>query len=153
MASPSSSDRRPLPADDALWDTWAAATIACAIDGRECCLRGPEAEPLPAAAPIFAITAYNPMGEERELAVNVAAERELERELRSRGLAFWPAIGRSRDGSWSEPGIAVAGLDRDAACEVGGRYGQLAIYELTEDEVYVVRCGGGEVVRSRPRAE
>ena len=78
------------------------------------------------------------------------------------GVAFWPAIGRSRDGSWSEPGVAVAGLDRDAACELGQRYRQLAVYELTEHEVRVVRsraarsstrphAGNGHCPRASPR--
>jgi hypothetical protein len=137
--------------DAAKWDLYLDALIECEIDGRACCLRGPDAEALPADAPIFVLTAYNPGGEDRADALNRASERALERELARQGSTFWPALGHSRDGSWSEPGVAVAGFDRPRACEVGDRYGQLAVYELTADEVHVVRCDDAEVVRSAPR--
>jgi hypothetical protein len=136
---------------DDLWDVYAGALIECDVDGRTCRLRGPNPDALPALAPLFVMTAYNPQGVERDLAANEADELELERELAGAGATFWKAMGRSPDDSWSEPGIAVAGLDRAAACAYGTRYGQLAVYELTGEEVRVVRCGDGEVVRARPR--
>jgi hypothetical protein len=137
--------------DTAKWDLYLDAVIECEIDGRTCALRGPSAEPLPPGEPIFVLTAYNPGGEDRADSLNEVSERALERELASEGAAFWLAIGRSRDGSWSEPGIAVARFDRARACAYGARYGQLAVYELTADEVHVVRCAGAEVVRSAAR--
>jgi len=82
---------------------------------------------------------------------NEASERLLERELSSAGAKYWPALGRSHDGSWSEPGVAVAMFDRAAACAYGDRYGQLAVYELTDDQVHVVRCNDAEIVRSGVR--
>ena len=97
------------------------------------------------------LTAHNPNGIERNPALNDADQAKLERELAALGLTFWPATGRSRDGSWSEPGFAIAGVDRAQACELGSRYGQLAVYELTADEVYVVGCADGETARSRAR--
>lgn len=136
---------------DEHWDLYAEALIDCDADGERVCLRGPNAAPLPAGAPLFVLTAYNPQGIERDAARNVAAERELERDLVSSGLTFWPATGRSPDASWSEPGVAVAGLDRTAACAIGARYGQLAVFELGEREVHVVECAGGEVVRTSDR--
>ena len=33
------------------------------------------------------------------------------------------------------------------ACALGDRYGQLAVYELTDDEVRVVRCDDAVIVR------
>jgi len=139
--------------DDDNWDLYADAVIECEIDGLRHPLRGPEAEPLPAAPPIFVLTAYNPMGEERAAELNVVAERELEQVLASEGITFWTAIGRSRDASWSEPGVAVVGLGRAEACELGVRCRQLAVYELTAADVHVVRCSDGEIVRTRARAE
>ena len=139
--------------DEAMWDLYAGARIDCTIDGRARRLRGPDAEPLPAPAPIFVLTAYNPGGVERDRALNDAAEEELESRLASAGTTFWPARGRSPDASWSEPGVAVAGFDRAQACELGRRYGQLAVYELTEHEVHVVQCFDGAVVRTRVRGE
>jgi hypothetical protein len=136
---------------EAEWDLYLGAVIECEIDGHTVGLRGPDAERLPARAPIFVLTAYNPGGVDRDHARNEAAERTLERELASRGLTFWVALGRSRDDSWSEPGVALAGIDRADACELGDRYGQLAVYELTDDHVYVVRCDLAEIVRTGER--
>jgi hypothetical protein len=137
--------------DAAKWDLYLDAVIDCEIDDRMCCLRGPDAEALPADAPIFVLTAFNPGGEDRDESLNQSAECALERELASEGVSFWSAIGRSRDGSWSEPGVALARFDRSRACAYGTRYGQLAVYELTTDHVHVVRCDDAEVVRSAPR--
>jgi hypothetical protein len=137
--------------DAAKWDLYLDAVIECEIDGRSCCLRGPDAEALPADAPIFVLTAYNPGGEDCDESVNQASERALERELSSQGTTFWPAIGHSRDGSWSEPGVALAGFDRSRACAYGARCGQLAVYELTAEQVHIVRCDDAVVVRSAAR--
>jgi hypothetical protein len=136
---------------DELWDLYAGALIDCEVDGRVRCLRGPNAGPLPADAPIFVMTAYNPGGEDRDDCLNEVSERALERELSSEEVTFWSAKGRSRDASWSEPGVAAAGLDRTRACAYGLRYGQLAVYELTEDAVHVVRSDDATIVRSGAR--
>ena len=135
----------------ALWDMYLGAIIECEIDGRTQCLRGPDAEPLPARAPIFVLTAYNPGGVDRGDAENEEAERSLEQELSAAAVTYWPALGRSRDGSWAEPGVALAKFDRAAACALGDRYGQLAVYELTDEQVHVVRCVGAEIMRSGAR--
>jgi len=136
---------------DALWDTYAGAHITCEVHGRTCRLRGPEVDPLP-TDPVFVLTAWNPGGLDRGQAENDEAERMLEAELASADALFWPALGRSPDDSWAEPGVAVAGCDRGAACALGERYGQLAVYELTDAVVRVVRCADAVVVRERPRA-
>ena len=138
-------------ADD-LWDTYADALITCEISGRTVRLRSADGDPLP-ADPLFVLTAWNPGGVDRDRGANDEAERVLEEALAAAGTTFWPALGRSRDDSWSEPGVAVAGLDRDAACALGERYGQLAVYELTDDVVRVVRCTDCAVVREQPRHE
>lgn len=139
-----------MTADDR-WDVYAGAIIECEIDGRTHCLRGPNAEALPAEAPIFVLTAYNPGGVDRDQASNDEDEGALERELAAAGMTFWAADGRSPDNSWSEPGVAVVGLDRATACDLGSRYGQLAVYELTDDDVHVVQCIDREIVRTRAR--
>ena len=137
--------------DDEFWDLYIGAIIEIEIAGRTQCVRGPNAEPLPVDAPMFVLTAYNPGGEDRDDSLNEVSERALEHELSSDGAMFWPALGRSPDGSWSEPGVAVSGVDRTQACAYGDRYGQLAIYELTEDQVHVVRCDDVKVVRTAER--
>ena len=136
---------------DDLWDTYAGARISCEVDGRTCRLRGPEVDPPPAPAPLFVLTAWNPGGVDRERAENDEAERVLEQELAAAGTSFWPALGRSPDDSWSEPGVAVGGIDRAAACALGERYGQLAVYEITDELVRVVRCHDQAVIRERLR--
>ena len=135
-----------------LWETYAGALISCVVDGRTCRLRGPSIDPLP-ADPLFVLTAWNPGGVDHDRETNDAAESVLERELSEAARTWWPADGRSPDDSWSEPGVAVAGLDRDSACALGERYGQLAVYELTAEVVRVVRCVDRVVAAERPRAE
>jgi hypothetical protein len=137
--------------DNAFWDLYVSAVIECEIDGRVQTLRGPSAGALPADAPIFVLTAYNPGGIYRDASRNEADERALEHELERAGVSFWPALGGSRDGSWSEPGVAVAGFDRARACALGERYGQLAVFELTKNDVHVVRCDNAEIVRTADR--
>ena len=69
--------------DDAFWNLYIDAIIEIEVDGRTRCLRGPNAEPLPADAPIFVLTAYNPGGEDRDDALNEVSARALESELSS----------------------------------------------------------------------
>jgi hypothetical protein len=133
------------------WDLYADALIECEIDGHLRCLRGPNSDALPLGGPIFVLTAYNPGGVPCDHARNEVAEARLEHELVAIGLTVWPALGRSRDGSWSEPGVAVPNLGRDRVCEYGTRYGQIAVFELTDDDVHVVRCQDAQTVRTRPR--
>jgi hypothetical protein len=133
-----------------LWDTYAGAYISCEVDGTTVRLRGAEVDALP-ADPLFVLTAWNPGGVDRDHEANDTAEHELEAELTNHGRTWWPADGRSPDNSWSEPGVAVAGLDRDAACTLGQRYGQLAVYELTDAVVRVVRCVDTTVMAERQR--
>jgi hypothetical protein len=136
--------------DEDLWETYATAHISCVVDGRIVRLRGPDVDPLP-ADPLFVLTAWNPGGVERDQAANDAAERVLEAELTAGGRTWWPADGHSPDESWSEPGVALGGLDRDTACALGERYGQLAVFELTGAVVRVVRCLAPDVMAERPR--
>ena len=137
--------------NDLQWNLWAQALIDCEVDGHWQRLRGPAAEPLPSRGPIFVVTAYNPRGEERELDLNEIAEQELELELEHAGASYWPAVGHSDDGTWVEPGVAVAGLTRAEACGLGHEYGQIGVFELTDREVRVVACRDGEVKRTRRR--
>jgi hypothetical protein len=139
-----------MTTEEELWDTYAGALISCVVDGRVCRLRGRDVDPLP-ADPLFVLTAWNPGGADRDAADNEAAERELEAELSGEGHTWWPADGRSPDDSWAEPGVAIAGLDRDAACALGERFGQLAVYELTDAVVRVVRCSDRTIAAERRR--
>lgn len=88
---------------------------------------------------------------ERPDEVNLAANQRLDEVLAGRGLAPVPVLGAATDGTWREESVAVTGLDRPAACELGHSFGQAGIVELTSDELLVVRCPDGSVMRTRPR--
>jgi len=80
---------------------------------------------------LHVVTACNPRGRLLQANENAERTRLLERHLEADGLPFLPAVARSPDGSWTEPGFAV--LDAEGA-EILARadgYEQSAIYELT----------------------
>src|SRR4051794_33398255 len=61
-------------------------------------------------APFVVLTAWNPASRRRAALLNAADQDLLEGVLRERGCTTRPAVGRSSDGSWSEPSVAVWGL-------------------------------------------
>lgn len=86
------------------------------------------------------ITAFNPMSEDRPLEENRAANRELEAALLDTGRKYCPAVNRSPEGDWEEPGFAIEGLTREEARELGRRFGQYAVFEIGRHELRVVAC-------------
>ena len=133
---------------DERWDAYAATVIT---DGSGRIWAGADAIPL-GPAPWHVITAANPDRAVRPDAVNVAANHRLDEVLAGRGLVPVPVLGAAADGTWREQSVAVTGLDRSAACELGHRFGQAGIFELTSGELLVVRCPDGLVMRTRSRA-
>lgn len=111
---------------------------------------GPDASPLD-APPWHVITAANPDSVVSPNGVNDHANDRLAADLLGRGLQPVAVVGESPDGRWREPSLAVKGLDRSAACELGHRFGQVAIFELSSDDLLVVRCEDALVMASRPR--
>jgi len=112
-------------------------------------------EPLPADWPAdFAvITAYDPDGGETSPELNVAADAELESELRSAGYRLHRVTGGSADGAHLEPGWGVP-LGLPGAVEFGRRYRQLAIFVVRAGVVSLVDCadGSAEVLEQPFRA-
>jgi hypothetical protein len=109
-------------------------------------------EPLPADWPAdFAvITAYDPDGGETSPELNVAADAELESELRSAGYRLHRVTGGSADGAHLEPGWGVP-LGLPGAVEFGRRYRQLAIFVVRAGVVSLVDCEDGSAeVLERP---
>jgi len=51
-------------------------------------------------------------------------------------------MGVAPDDSWFEEGYAVAGLDRDTAVRLARHARQVAIFEATADEMWLVFCFG-----------
>lgn len=101
-----------------------------------------------ARRPVHVITAWNPGGTAADDAANRAAQAALLTHLTvlvgEGHVELWPAVGFDPLHDWHEQSVAVAGLGRDAACEIGRRYGQAAIFEWTDepDGFRVVACDG-----------
>jgi hypothetical protein len=113
---------------------------------------GPGAGSLPMPLPIHVITACNPFEQVLSAAENTRRNGALCELLSARRLEFQPVLGRSPDGSWSEPSFAIHGLSRVEACKVARLFGQRAVFELDNDESRVVTTDG-EVRERRRRNE
>jgi hypothetical protein len=74
------------------------------------------------------ITAWNP-GSVRTLeTANWARQNQLIQEVQSRGYGFLHGRGVGEDSTWiPEPSILIIGIARQAAKELGGLFGQIAI--------------------------
>lgn len=135
---------------DGRWDTYAATIISGA--GQQ--LSGPDATAaLPFPGPVHVITAWNPDGITRSREVNARANDQLQVALRSLELAHTSVVGTSVDGTWSEESYLVGGLRRSDAASLGERFGQSAIFELTDEKLLVVRCSDASVMRTADRTD
>lgn len=92
---------------------------------------------------LWLITAYNPYSQEQPDEVNERRQAELVEDVSRRGWEFFPANGRSLDGSWSEPGIAIRGIARADALELGRVWRQHALYRAAPEGLSVVQTHGG----------
>lgn len=95
---------------------------------------------------VHLITAWNPQSSVHSPEENLRFATELKAVLDGLDRDCWPSVGRSHEGTWSEEGWCVAGLDRPQACDLGLRFGQDAVFEITEDSVLVVWCDDGRIV-------
>lgn len=136
---------------EALDERWDAYMTTVITDATGRMWAGPDAVPLDPPS-WHVITAANPDSAARPDGVNLNANQRLVEVLTGRGLSPVPLRGASTDGTWREESLAVTGLDRLAACELGHRFGQVSIFELTADELRVLRCPDATVMRSGPRA-
>ena len=74
------------------------------------------------------LTAWNPLGEPRDEALNRSAQHALLRELESRGHAWLPAIGEDPARRWpGEESLLVPGMALDEATAVAARWQQNAL--------------------------
>ncbi len=64
---------------------------------------------------------------------------------------WWPAVGSSFDGSHAEQSVLVAGITRADATDLGRRFHQLAVFELTDELQTVVPCTEGPSAASTSR--
>ena len=128
--------------------------------------------------PVYVITADDPGGHTAGQRANLCHLRDLRRAVgelasyadehrdrpsseRFRGhegvpsgrqrAVWWPAVGSSFDGSHAEQSVLVAGITRADAVDLGRRFHQLAVFELTDDRQMVIPCIEGTPGASTPR--
>jgi len=91
---------------------------------------------------------------EAQREANDDANADLAGELWATGATLARAVGRSPDGSHSEDSVAASPLSRQEAKELGRRYGQDAIYEVTAEAVLLLSCDTDRVgtIARRPEA-
>lgn len=87
------------------------------------------------------VTAYNPWGRDHEPAANATRHAKLEHTVRSMGVAFVRADGRSPDGSHLEVGLALA-LPQPQAVALAARFGQSAIFWFDGTAFWLVSVTG-----------
>ncbi|MFD7686327.1 DUF3293 domain-containing protein [Streptomyces sp. NPDC059781] len=99
-------------------------------------------------ATVHVITAWNPRGRTASADANARDQRLLLDEVRRRGLTSWPAVGGDVCGTHREESVAVVGLSDAAACALGRRFGQDAIFAWTPGAWRVLACESGAVAVS-----
>ncbi|GAA1980049.1 hypothetical protein GCM10009817_20910 [Terrabacter lapilli] len=106
---------------------------------------GAAAGDAPAQA-VHIVTAYNPHGRPATESDNRRAQRALVAQPDARNAAYHPAAGA--DPAWLhvEPSVAIVGLTRQEAVDLGWRFKQDAIFEWTADALTVVSCTDGATV-------
>jgi hypothetical protein len=101
-------------------------------------LNGPEAAiPWPFPQTVHVISGWNPQGVAFD---GDYVNSQIAADVLQRGGRFVMCAGVSRDGNYSEPSLAIWGLSRDQAREIGRRANQDAIFEITPDELRIVSC-------------
>ncbi len=87
---------------------------------------------------IHVITAWNPGDERPRGEINEARNQELRAEISARGLEALEALGSDPNSSHSEKSWAVVGMTDDTAIELGRKYGQVAVFRITESQQSVL---------------
>ncbi|HPB46060.1 MAG: DUF3293 domain-containing protein [Microthrixaceae bacterium] len=124
---------------EAIWDIFDESIVTFTGPDGSSVRYGSDANPYP--EPLFGITAWNP-GEERPHEENVAANERLKAHLTQSAIRFVDAEGASPDGTWNEPGYVLIGTDRATAVAVAREFGQLAIHEMANGVLRVVKSAG-----------
>jgi Protein of unknown function (DUF3293) len=99
----------------------------------------------PPLGPLHVITAIQP-DSDPESSDSAARVRVLDGELRAAGLTAVPAVGSSVDGSHQEVSRAVFGLEDDAACALGRRFGQVAVFAWRGPRWSLLACASDRLV-------
>jgi hypothetical protein len=106
--------------------------------GNLCHLNGPEAiVSWPFPADVHVISGWNPQGVAFD---GGYINSQIAADVIQRGASFVMCAGVSRDGSYSEPSLAIWGLTREVAREIGRKANQDAIFEIVDEEVRILSC-------------
>ncbi len=87
---------------------------------------------------IHVITAWNPGDERPSSEINGARNQELRAEISARGLEALEALGSDPNSPHAEKSWAVVGMTDDTAIELGRKYGQVAVFRITESQQSVL---------------
>ena len=89
---------------------------------------------------IHVITGWNPVDERLGSEVNDARNEQLHADISALGFDALAALGSDPNSSHSEKSWAVVGLTDNAAVELGKKYGQVAVFRITESCLSVLGC-------------
>ena len=89
---------------------------------------------------IHVITAWNPGDERPSSEVNDAQNNQLLVDISAMGLEALEALGSDPNSTHAEKSWAVIGLTDKIAIELGRKYGQVAVFRITESHQSVLGC-------------
>ncbi|OOE98355.1 DUF3293 domain-containing protein [Salinivibrio sp. IB643] len=91
----------------------------------------------PDAAAFAILTAFNPRSQPLSDNENYLRNERLAKAMTQAGLRYWPMNGGAPDGSWFEPGFAVAIASSDAVA-LAKTWEQNAIYWVENDTLWLL---------------
>ena len=89
---------------------------------------------------IHVITAWNPGDERPSSEVNDTQNNQLLADISAMGIEALEALGSDPNSTHAEKSWAVIGLTDKAAIELGKKYGQVAVFRITESQQSVLGC-------------
>ena len=89
---------------------------------------------------IHVITAWNPGDERPSSEVNDTQNNQLLADISAMGFEALEALGSDSNSTHAEKSWAVIGLTDKAAIELGKKYGQVAVFRITESQQSVLGC-------------
>ena len=89
---------------------------------------------------IHVITAWNPGDERPSSEVNDTQNNQLLADISAMGLEALEAPGSDSNSTHAEKSWAVIGLTDKAGIELGKKYGQVAVFRITESQQSVLGC-------------
>jgi hypothetical protein len=92
------------------------------------------------AVQIHVITAWNPGDERPGREINDARNKQLLADISALGFASLEALGSDPNSAHAEKSWAVIGLTDKVAVELGKKYGQVAVFRITESRQSVIGC-------------